>query len=103
MKNKYLNDIEEFEQMVRENVKGILVQLVLCFYNKFGYLEESYDQIFNTIASYLILSQKDIELLHDVVLDELENKYYYKMNLLNLKVFYKFYCDFYFVTFKYYN
>lgn len=79
MENRDLNDISDFEQIVRENIKGILVQLVLCFYHRFNYLEESYDQIFNTVASYLILPQKDIELLHDVVLDELENKYYYKM------------------------
>ncbi len=80
MVNKDLNYIEDFEQIVRENVKGILVQLVLCFYHRFNYLEESYDQIFNTIVDYLILPQKDIDLLHDVILDELENKYYYKIN-----------------------
>lgn len=79
MKNSDLNDISDFEQIVRENIKGTLVQLVLCFYHRFNYLEESYDQIFNTVVDYLILPQKDIELLHDVVLDELENKYYYKM------------------------
>lgn len=80
MVNKDLNYIEDFEQIVRENVKGILVQLVLCFYHRFNYLEESHDQIFNTIVDYLILPQKDIDLLHDVILDELENKYYYKIN-----------------------
>ncbi|MCI9585756.1 MAG: hypothetical protein HFH45_03895 [Bacilli bacterium] len=79
MANKEVNDISDFEQIVRENIKGILVQLVLCFYHRFNYLEESYDQIFNTIVDYLILPQKDIDLLHDIVLDELENKYYYKM------------------------
>lgn len=79
MINKDVNDIEDFEQIVRENIKGILVQLVLCFYHRFNYLEESYDQIFNTIVDYLILPQKDIGLLHDIVLAELENKYYYKI------------------------
>lgn len=80
MVNKDVNDTNDFEQIVRENIKAILVQLVLCFYHRFNYLEESYDQIFNTIVDYLILPQKDIKLLHDVVLDELENKYYYKMS-----------------------
>lgn len=80
MENKDLNDIEEFEKIVRENVKGILVQLVLTFYHNFGYLEESYDQIFNTIIDYLVLPQKDIKLLRDIVLNELENNYYYKVS-----------------------
>lgn len=41
MKNQDLNDIENFEKIVRENVKVILVQLVLAFYHKYGYLEEN--------------------------------------------------------------
>lgn len=79
MENRDLNDINDFEKIVRENVKAILVQLVLCFYHKFGYLEESYDQIFNTIVDYLIIPEKDIKILRDIVLKELETRYYYKL------------------------
>lgn len=79
MENRDLNDISDFEQIVRENIKGILVQLVLCFYHRFNYLEESYDQIFNTIVDYLIIPEKDIKILRDIVLKELETRYYYKL------------------------
>lgn len=79
MKNSNQDIFDDIKEVIRESLIDALSQVVLIYYHNYKKDEDSYEQIFSSLLDFVIMIENDSKILHQSVVENLEKKYFYKI------------------------
>ena len=80
---------EELYNIIEDNIKDIVIKLVLKYYHEYRCYDDNFSQIYYSIMNIFVLPKEKQDKLMYEIIKKLENEYYYILsnnNKSNLRV-----------------